>query len=202
MSERKPQAAPKSPGPSRLKDSEFTLHGRNACLSAFAARPGDLLRMFFHSDRAREVSHIKKWCADHRLPYRKLEDADLRRVSGTVHHEGIVLVLRPPVLRSAYDLLDQGLGAGEFLVALDRVENTHNLGALLRTAAYFGAAGGLLSREPGQAGLAPSAARTAEGALERLPLYTCADLASLLRELKTRGVFILGASPDAADSLY
>ena len=88
------------------------------------------------------------------------------------------------------------------LVALDRVSNTHNLGAILRTAAFFGVKGLVTGRAEDQAALTPSAIRMAEGALESVPVYDCRDIASFLRDIQAAGAFVLGAESKTRDSLY
>lgn len=145
---------------------------------------------------------MKKWCADHKLPYREVMLKEMERITKSVHHEGVVLIMRPPEMQSAYKLLDKGLGPGDLVVAFDRVENTHNLGALLRSCAFFGVTACLLSKGEGQAAFAPSAVRMAEGGLDAVPVYECSDLASILRDLQKKDVFVIGTEPGGSQSLY
>lgn len=187
--------------PSRKK-TEFTIYGLNACRRAFTSRPHDLLRMFFVRDRSRDIMNIKKWCADHKLPYRQVQLKEIELITKSVHHEGVVLVMRPPEMLSAYKLLDKGLQPNDLVVAFDRIENTHNLGALLRSCAFFGVTACLLSKEEGQAALAPSAVRMAEGGLDSIPLYECSDLATILRDFQRKKVYVVGTDPGGSDSLY
>jgi TrmH RNA methyltransferase len=67
------------------------------------------------------------------------------------------------------------------LPVLDGVSNPHNLGAIARSAAYFGCIGMVLSGDPRQAGLSDAAWRTSEGGLEVLSLWSAADLPAALR---------------------
>lgn len=158
--------------------------------------------MFFVKDRSRDVMNIKKWCADHKLPYREVMHREMELITKSVHHEGVALVMRPTEMLSAYKLLDKGLQPNDLVVAFDRIENTHNLGALLRSCAFFGVTACLLSKEEGQAALAPSAVRMAEGGLDSIPLYECSDLASILRDLQKKDVFVVGTVPASSESLY
>ncbi len=169
-------------------------------MQTFEKRPEELLRLFFHKDRSRQVMKIKKWCAARKLPYREVDEASLNKVAASVHHEGLVMVVRPLTLPSIHSLVDKGLPAGSFAVALDRVDNTHNVGAILRSCAFFGAAG--LLTETAQSVLTSSMARTAEGALELVPIYPCKSLASALRDLQSKKVFVVGADLNAKKSLY
>ncbi|MEC7640857.1 MAG: RNA methyltransferase [Nitrospinota bacterium] len=194
----------KKPPLQKHKKEEFLIYGWNACLQAFKKRPQDLYRVFFSKDRARQLGEVKKWCSSRKLPYRELDDVSLRKAAGSVHHGGLVMVTRPTRPVSIHRLVKQGLARNTLLVALDRVGNAHNVGAILRSAAYFSASGLVMTLEEGQAMITPSVARTAEGALETVPLYDCKDLPSALRDLKgkTEGSFILGAEPGSRRSLY
>jgi tRNA G18 (ribose-2'-O)-methylase SpoU len=94
------------------------------------------------------------------------------------------------------------LGKKGIAVALDCIGNTHNLGAILRTCAFFGVEGMVISNQEGQARLTSSAARTAEGAMEITPIYQCTDLASALRDFMSRNVYVIGTDLNAKQSLY
>ncbi|MCF8721897.1 TrmH family RNA methyltransferase [Nitrospina gracilis] len=185
-----------------IKEREWTLCGWNACARAFEERPEDLLRLYYHKDRSKALYRVKQWCAKHKLPYRELDDDSLNRAAGGVHHEGVVMVTRPLHVASLYKLLEQAVHADWIGVAFDGVANTHNVGAVLRSCGYFGVRGVLLDKAQRAVAVAPSTARTAEGALEVVPVYDCADLASGLRDLKEKGVFVLGTDPEAKESLY
>lgn len=193
---------PSNPRSQWKKEEEFTLCGWNACMLAFERRPTDIRRFFFSKERSSSVGAIKKWCSEHKLPYRELDAESLNKVAGSLHHEGIVLVVRPVRMENIHTLVERGLPQDGLLVALDRVGNVHNVGAILRSCAYFGATGLLIALKEGQALMTPAAARTAEGAMELVPVYECPDLPSALRDLRARKIFVLGTDPTAERSLH
>ena len=185
-----------------IKEQEFVLCGWNACMRAFEHRPQEIRRVFFSKERAHKVGAVKKWCGDHKLPYRELDAESLNKAAGSVHHEGVVMVVQPLRRETSHSLMQQKLLPNSVLVALDRVGNVHNVGAILRSCAYFGAMGLLVGLEEGQALMTPAAARTAEGAMESVPVYECSDLPSALRDLHARKAFVVGADLNADRSLY
>lgn len=186
----------------RLKDVEFKLYGWNTCMQFFENRPEDLYRLFFSKQRSSALGPVKKWCAVKKLPYRELDLESLNKVASSIHHEGVVMVVRPIKLSSIYSFIKGGLKKKSVAVALDCIGNTHNLGVILRTCAFFGVEGMVVSSEESQARLTSSAARTAEGAMEITPIYQCADLASALRDFVSRNVYVIGADLNAKQSLY
>lgn len=186
----------------RSREKEFTLYGWNACMRLFENRPQDIFRVFFSKERSRRLSEVKKYCRSKKLPYRQLPPEDLMKVAASVHHEGVVMVVRPLGEQSAYTLLQQHLKPDCILVALDQIENTHNVGAILRSCSYFGVAGMIMSPGEKQALVTSSAARVAEGGLEFVSIYECTDLPSLLRDFKSRTISVIGADPEARHSLF
>ena len=186
----------------RLKDTEFTLYGWNTCMQFFKNRPDDLCRLFFSKQRSSALGSVKKWCAVKKLPYRELDLESLNKVASATHHEGVVMVVRPIIPSSIYPFIKAGLRKKGIAVALDCIGNTHNLGAILRTCAFFGVEGMVIPNQEGQARLTSSAARTAEGAMEITPIYQCTDLASALRDFMLKNIYVIGTDLNAKQSLY
>jgi len=185
-----------------LKDQEIVVYGLNACMAAFKKRPEDLLRVFFHESRRQELREVTRWCRARKLPYRELDGESLNKVAASVHHEGVVLVVKPLLPLPLTQLMKGGLAGESVVLALDGVENPHNIGAIARSAAYFGACGLIVEAGESVRALPPSAVRMAEGGLESLPCYQTGDMPSAIRDLKGRGLFILGADAGAALSIH
>ncbi|MGH7439024.1 MAG: TrmH family RNA methyltransferase, partial [Polyangiaceae bacterium] len=83
------------------------------------------------------------------------------------------------------------------VLALDRVRNPYNVGAILRSAAFFGLDGVILGAPAPHSGLAATAVRVAEGGAEEVALARATDLADTLSRLRARGVRIVGADGHA-----
>ena len=87
------------------------------------------------------------------------------------------------------------------LVALDEVEDPHNLGAILRTAWLLGAQG-ILTPEHRSAHLSPAVSKVAQGAAEHVPVVRETALPERLKRLKEHGFWILGLSHKAKQTIY
>ena len=98
---------------------------------SFERRPDDIIKVYLTDDRTRHVSAMLKWCAANRRAYNVVPVENLERLSGSSHHEGIMILARKPTGLDDSDLLrgvrDQSL-TGPFLY-LDGLQNPHNLGA-------------------------------------------------------------------------
>jgi 23S rRNA (guanosine2251-2'-O)-methyltransferase len=87
------------------------------------------------------------------------------------------------------------------LVALDEVEDPHNLGAIMRTAWLFGAEA-ILTPEHRAANISPAVSKVAQGAAEHIPVERESALPERLKQLKENGFWILGLSHEAKQDIY
>lgn len=176
-----------------------TVYGRRASLAVASHRPDEIERVLYLEDaHNRDLAPLLKACAKRRKPYRAVSAAELERISKSAHHEGVVVVTRRRAQRSLSDALEgwRGRRADQVTplpiwVALDRVENDHNRGAIARSLAWFGGAG--MIWEGSSPHLSGAASRVAQGAAEEIELVTVPSLKSSLSLLRDRGVTILGA---------
>ena len=183
---RYPRCAASTPaGPRCIVSAQQDLDrhcGPAAVAALFARRPQDVMRLFHTPERRREAGPHCAIMARHRRPYREVTAADLARIAGTQHHGGLVALALPrPVLALDPRNLPPSITAARVTPVLDGIGNPHNLGAIARSAAFFGCRALLLSGEPRQAGLSDAAFRTSEGGLEALDIYGAADLPLALR---------------------
>lgn len=197
--EGKAPQAPRASPPSR----EARLYGLNACLAAFARRPEALRKAYLTEARIAALKPVLAWCVKHRVGYRVVEEADLDKLTASRHHEGVCfdLVREAPLSLDALLARLPQAPSPSLLLWLDGVGNPHNLGALLRSAAHFGAHGAIV---PDGAGLdlSGAAARVAEGAAEVVPLARASSAAEALSALRANGYSIAATVPRDGVSLY
>jgi TrmH RNA methyltransferase len=140
--------------------------------------------------------------AQARKVYRLLPADEMEKVAGTPLHGGVVAVAVPrPVLPFNVDEAAHWAAAGEPLMVLDGVGNPHNLGAIVRTCAFFGINRLVLSDHTEQALPSEAAYRVAEGGFEYVTLYQVPRFAQSLRHLRTHYRIVgtaLGDHPDPA----
>ena len=117
-------------------------------------------------------------------------------------HQGLALEVEPLAGRNLDDIVHEAAASPgrSVIVALDQVTDPHNLGAVLRSAAAFGALAVVLA-EHGGAAVTGALAKAASGALERVPLVKVVNLARALDRLKESGFWICGLDETAAEPL-
>ena len=179
---------------------EMRLHGANAVRALFRQRPQALRKLYLSQAQAHAWGDVMQWCARHRIGYRLVEDADLQRLAGTSHHEGVVAdVLRAPELPLSAWLRDLPDGPACALW-LDGVGNPHNLGAILRSAAHFGAA--ILLPKGSPLALSGAAARVAEGGAEAVPLVRMGRSDNTFAQLRGAGFALWGTRVEGGADLF
>ena len=179
---------------------EQSVYGMKAALALVERRPEDVLRIHYRTDRRIQLKGVLAWAASRRLPYRELDEDSLRKVAGGTHHEGLVVIAKPLRFASfapAPPPSDSAAPARPLVwVALDGVENPHNLGAILRSAAFFGAEGVLVGgATPGEK-VNQAAIRVAEGGAEYVRVAAEPDLAAALSARAAEGWAVLGLETD------
>jgi TrmH RNA methyltransferase len=169
------------------------VYGLRAGLAVLARRPDDIVRVALGRGAHADAAPLARWAASRRVPCAELPDAELDRLAGSGHHEGVCVITRPRRWTAPKDLgerLVRGRGAA---IALDRVRNPYNIGAVLRSAAFFGLDAAILGAPAPHPALAPNAVRVAEGGAEHLILSRTTDLADTLGRLRAQGVRVVGA---------
>lgn len=189
------------------REPEQRVCGLNAARAAFAARPDALRKVYLSESRIGTLRELLAFCVAKRLGYRVVEDAELERISGSSHHEGVCLLMQPRPELDLDGLLAALPRSGPVrLLWLDGVGNPHNLGAVLRSAAHFGAHAVLLPPQSTLT-LSAAAARVAEGGAEHVPLVrlpgqgASAEIAALERFAEARFVSV-ATLPAGAPDLY
>jgi TrmH RNA methyltransferase len=168
------------------------LYGLRSALAVFEKRPKDILSVAFDPSLRAEIQPLLNWAAANTVPCREEPDKVLAARADSNQHEGLVLSVRPRSWLAAKDLGSFLAAEGGLCVALDRVRNPQNIGAILRSAAFFGARAVVLGAPAPHPGLPPFALRVAEGGAEHLVFSRTTDLADTLGRLEAAGVHIIG----------
>jgi TrmH RNA methyltransferase len=168
------------------RNEELRLYGFNAVQAVFARRPDAIRKLYLAEDRIPRLQPLLKWCVANRVGYRVVDEAGLRKLAASAHHEGVVAdVLResPQSLTAWLDALPPGPCCALWL---DGVGNPHNLGAILRSAAHFGVSAILLPKHSPLA-LSGAAARVAEGGAEAVPFVRLGRDDNAIAQLRGAG---------------
>jgi len=176
-----------------------TIYGLHAVRSMLERQAARVLRVYLAERRADErVRAIEELARRQTREVRRLEPRALQQMLGDVAHQGVAAEVSPLPPWSEDELLVALQSAtAPLLLALDGVQDPHNLGACLRTADACGALAVIVPRDRA-AQLTPAARKVAAGAAETTPVVTVTNLARTLRLLKDAGLWVVGADAAAA----
>lgn len=169
------------------------IHGLRAGLAVFDVRPADILRVGYDARLERDLRGLLHACSGRNIKTTALSDAKLAQLAQSDQHEGLVIEARPRRFLPPAKLAERLVQTRGLAVAFDRVRNPYNIGAVLRTAAFFGVDAALLGTPAPHPALPAQAVRVAEGGAEHLALCRTTDLAETLARLRSAGVFVVGA---------
>jgi TrmH RNA methyltransferase len=173
------------------------VHGLRAGLALIAKRPNDVVRIAFSRASARLVEPATRALKSRGVPCRILSDLELDRLARVEQHEGLVIEAKP----RAWIAPDALEAKTRTIVALDRVRNPYNIGAIIRSAAFFGVDALLVGAPPDHPGLDAQAVRVAEGGAEHLVLARTTHLGDALGALRKKGAMVLGADGHAKTAI-
>jgi 23S rRNA (guanosine2251-2'-O)-methyltransferase len=175
-------------------DAAEVVAGRNPVLESLRARvPAAALYAGPRLDSDPRVTELIRLAADARIPLIEAGRLELDRLTGGAVHQGVALKIRPYDYAHPGDLLDRARERGEppLVVALDGVTDPRNLGAIVRSAAAFGAHGVLVPARR-SAHVSAGAWKASAGALARVPVAWATNLARTLAAYQEDGLFVAG----------
>jgi 23S rRNA (guanosine2251-2'-O)-methyltransferase len=195
------KAAPRR-RPAAKGDADWVA-GRNSVVEALRAHmPVSAVYVAEGAERDGRLREVFRVAADRGISLLEVARVELDRITDGAVHQG--LAARVPAYEYAHpaDLLDRAAAAGEppLIVALDSVTDPRNLGAVVRSAAGFGAHG-VLVPERRSAGMTAAAWKTSAGAAARLPVAQATNLTRQLKAYQEAGCMVVGLAADGDVSL-
>jgi 23S rRNA (guanosine2251-2'-O)-methyltransferase len=184
--------------PKQTGERPELLVGRNPVAEALKAGvPATALYVALGIELDNRVTDAVKLAAGKGLSVLEVSRSELDRMTNGVLHQGIALQVPPYRYLHPDDLLDRVTESGRagLVVALDGVTDPRNLGAVVRSAAAFGADGVLVPQRRA-AGMTATAWRTSAGAAARLPIAQCVNLVRTLKDYQQAGLVVAGLDAD------
>jgi 23S rRNA (guanosine2251-2'-O)-methyltransferase len=185
------------------KDAPELLVGRNPVVEALRAHvPATALYVAQGIEVDDRVHEAVRTAADRGIAILEVSRGELDRLTGGVLNQGIGLQVPPFSYEIFEDLLATALEHPlPLLVALDGVTDPRNLGAVIRSAAAFGAQG-VFVPERRSASMTATAWRTSAGAAARIPVSRVTNLTRGLKQAQQEGFVVVGLDADGETTLY
>jgi len=194
---RRPEAGAGGPGTpfrsERAEEGPEMVAGRNPVVESLRARvPAMALYVTGRAQEDERVAESVQLAAGEGIAVLEASMMELDRLTGNAVHQGVALRIRPYDYAHPGDLLaERDRHSPPLIVALDGVTDPRNLGAVVRSAAGFGASGVVVPSRR-SAGVTAGAWKASAGALARLPVARAVNLTRTLAGYKERGLFVAG----------
>ena len=178
------------------------LVGFHSVTSRLRQRPETIHEIYVDAERSdarsRELRELAKRLNVRVIP---VDAKRLDGMAGGTRHQGVVAQAEPVNMPQFIDEALEGLEEPPLVLILDGVQDPHNLGACLRVADGAGAHA-VIAPKDRSVGLTTAAIKVASGAAESVPYIVVTNLARTMRDLKDRGIWLIGADDSATQSLY
>ena len=177
-----------------MRFEELTIEGRNAVLEAF--RSGKTIDKLFVLDGCQDgpVKTITREARKQDTIINYVAKERLDQLSETGKHQGVIAFAAAYKYAEVEDILELAREKGEppFLFILDGIVETHNLGAIIRTANKAGAHGVIIPKRRA-VGLTSTVAKTSAGAINYTPVAKVTNISATIEELKEKGLWFVCA---------
>ena len=182
--------------------SEYKVEGRNAVIELLKSDRTVNKIMVARGDRQGSINEILKLAKQNRIIVTEVDRNKLDTLSETKHHQGVIAFVAPIEYKDVDYILNVAKERGEepFILIADEIEDPHNLGALIRSAEVAGCHGVIIPKRRAVA-VTEVVSKVSVGATEYMPIARVNNINDTIRELKDKGVWIVGTD-GSADTIY
>ncbi|HVY35875.1 MAG TPA: 23S rRNA (guanosine(2251)-2'-O)-methyltransferase RlmB [Candidatus Paceibacterota bacterium] len=172
------------------KETNVYLYGKHALIEALMGIPSSVRKVFLDTN-AQADKEITNLLNTHHLSFSEMK-ASKKRVGEDAVHQGVIAELDQSKLYTNLEsVLSQTRAGNPAIVILDELQDPHNVGAIIRSAAAFGASAVLLP-EHHQAPITGAVIKVSAGMAFRIPIVRIGNVNQTIRLLKEKGFWTYG----------
>jgi 23S rRNA (guanosine2251-2'-O)-methyltransferase len=177
------------------KDEKVYLYGKHALREALLAKPQAVQKVFLdaNAEADKELTGLLK---QHNIGFSSMKsDTTAKSVGNDAVHQGVIAVINVEKLYTSLDevmkLFDLSAQTNPCFVLLDELHDPHNVGAIIRSAAAFGASA-ILMPEHNQSPITGTVIKTSAGMVFRIPIVKIGNVNQTVRLLKEKHMWSYG----------
>jgi len=186
------------------KPSDQWIVGIHTVAASLLNDPEHVREIWLQSDsKNSRLAEIASKAREYGVDVQQVSSQALDGVAGKLRHQGVAARYAAAKLRTADELdsLIEAANGHALIVVLDGVQDPHNLGACLRSAAAAGVTAVIIPHDR-SAPVNATVRKTSVGAADRLAIVGVPNLVRCLKQLQKRGVWVYGLAGKAEQSLY
>lgn len=181
------------------------IYGRHPVSEVLRARPHEITKLYVaDAGESTRFAELLRLAEQHGITVSRLNKRALENLVGeNAQHQGIVAAVVPFVYADVDTMLARAAeqGTPPLLMALDHIQDPHNLGSLIRSSYALGAHGLLMPRDR-SCEITSTVVKSSAGATAHLPIAQVTNLCRTLDELKTAGLWVVGAVANEGQALH
>lgn len=185
--------------------SKIYLYGRNPLEEAILSNKSGLIERVLLTPQAETDSKLIGLLQKHGYKHERVTPQEIESFVGRdATHQGVCAELKERALYTELEnVLQEAQNSSKrpLLVLLDELQDPHNVGAIIRSAAAFGATAVLIP-EHDQVQITPTVIKTSAGAVFGLPIVRIGNINTTLRNLKDKGFWIYGLTGNGDTNLH
>ncbi len=185
------------------KTENFFIYGKKPVEEALQTRPKQLDKIFVkNSLRPNSYKNLYETASKNHVPLVTVPDAKILNLVGRVNHQGFVAQMSNIEYSNFFEWIEtQDLSKNPAVLLLDGIEDPHNLGAILRTAAAAGIEAVIVPTQ-NQAPVNATVFKTSAGTAGRIPIIRVHDTTQGFKDLKLAGFSVLGLDGSAKKEIW
>lgn len=179
------------------------IEGRNPVLEALKAnRPINKI-LVARGEREGSVIQILALAREKKIVLQEVDKGKLDSLTSTHAHQGIIAFVAAKEYVDVDDILEEAATKGEapFIIILDEITDTNNLGSVLRTANAVGAHGVIIPKRRA-VGLTAAVSKASAGAVEYVPVARVTNLTQTIEYLKKQNIWVVGTDASGDKAFY
>lgn len=180
------------------------IYGRQPVREALRSGRRKIDKLFvMEGAQGKIIEEIKQLSQKRKIPWETKNKSFLENLAGkNVNHQGVVLLAQPRGLLTWQEILDKNKNFPEATVVfVDRVEDPVNLGTIVRTAAFFGVEGILISKAR-SAPLDSPVVKASVGGIESVDIAQINNFTQVIKEFQEQGFWIVALEADGDKNLW
>jgi 23S rRNA (guanosine2251-2'-O)-methyltransferase len=187
--------------PVKAAKEKIYIYGKHALMEALTNTP-QVIRKVFLAPEIKDTA-LRALLAEHQIAVSDLAPGRGNELAGRdAVHQGVIAVIDPSTLLQSLDEFLKRLdtSSNPAVAVLGEVQDPHNVGAIIRSAAAFGLSAVLIP-EHNQAGVTGVVVKTSAGMAFRIPLVSIGNVNTTLTMLKEKGFWIYGLAMEGSVAL-
>jgi len=168
------------------RKKDVCICGFNSVYSFCTHKRDRVKRLYFSREHAKDFGDMCRYMASEKLFYKMIEDEkELFNISKSLHHQGAVAIIEEDEFPFVGDgVVDRWVQNKEDVLFTDCVGNSQNLGAIIRSMAFFGFENLIIPMSEKQSYISPSTYRVAEGGMSFVNIFLCSSSKELMNIVK------------------